>query len=240
MAGRSPAEAIFEVQKALGTRPLPAGYRVDFAGEGEWHITLDMFRDLGITFAVANVLIYVLLVIQTGSLGIPLIIMVAIPLTVIGIMPGFWLLNTLFAKPVAGYASPVFFTATGMIGMIALAGIVVRNSIILIDFIEQIRRRGDGSSLFDAVLEAGATRLRPILLTAGAAMSGSVVITLDPIFSGLAWSLIFGIFASSAFSLIVVPLVYYRIYSKKKKPEESSRTALRSSLPEILPSESRH
>jgi multidrug efflux pump subunit AcrB len=176
---------------------------------------VDVFRDLGVAFAAALALIYVLLVAQTGSLGLPLVIMVAIPLTIIGILPGFWLLNALFTAPVAGYATPVFFTATGMIGMIALAGIVVRNSIILIDFIEHIRRRGDGTPLLEAVIEAGATRFRPILLTAGAAMFGSVVITLDPIFSGLAWSFIFGIFASTAFSLIVVPLLYYRIYRRK-------------------------
>jgi multidrug efflux pump subunit AcrB len=216
MAGRSPIEAIIDLKGSLGMRPIPAGYRVDFAGEGEWQITVDLFRDLGVAFAVANVLIYVLLVAQTGSLGIPLVIMVAIPLTVIGILPGFWFLNTLM-KPVAGYPNPVFFTATAMIGMIALAGIVVRNSIILIDFIEQIRRRKDGSSLQEAVVEAGATRLRPILLTAGAAMFGSVVITLDPIFSGLAWSFIFGIFASTAFSLVVVPLIYYLLYHRTKE-----------------------
>src|SRR6185436_11945752 len=234
MAGRSPVEAILDLQKVLRARPLPAGYRVDFAGEGEWHITVDMFRDLGLAFAVANVLIYVLLVAQTGSLGVPLVIMVAIPLTVIGIMPGFWLLNTLFTTPVSGYATPIFFTATGMIGMIALAGIVVRNSIILIDFIEHIRRRGDGTTLMEAIIEAGATRFRPILLTAGAAMFGSVVITLDPIFSGLAWSLIFGIFASTAFSLVVVPLVYYRFYSRKQDLQGSTPAGRRAALPEAL------
>ena len=159
-------------------------------------------------------MIYVLLVAQTQSLLIPVVIMIAIPLTVIGIMPGFWLLNLLFTHPVGPYANPVFFTATGMIGMIALAGIVVRNSIILIDFIEHIRSRDPALSLADAVIEAGATRLRPIFLTAGAAMFGSFVITLDPIFSGLAWSFIFGIFASTAFTLVVVPLVYYLLHTR--------------------------
>ena len=115
----------------------------------------------------------------------------------------------------AAYANPVFFTATGMIGMIALAGIVVRNSIILIDFIEHIRQRDPAMPLAEAIIEAGATRLRPIFLTAGAAMLGSFVITLDPIFSGLAWSFIFGIFASTAFSLVVVPLVYYLLHARK-------------------------
>ena len=115
-------------------------------------------------------------------------------------MPGFWLLNVLFTEPVAGYGDQIFFTATAMIGMIALAGIVVRNGIILIDFIQRTQQREDCPSLTDALIEAGATRLRPIFLTAGAAMFGAVVIILDPIFSGLAWSFIFGIFASTGFS----------------------------------------
>jgi multidrug efflux pump subunit AcrB len=190
---------------------------VDWRGEGEWKITLDVFRDLGMAFGAALLLIYVLLVAQTGSLLIPVVIMVAIPLTIIGIMPGFALLNLILDKPVGPYATPVFFTATGMIGMIALAGIVVRNSIILIDFIHLIMDRG-GKSLKEAIIEAGAVRTRPILLTAGAAMFGSWVITLDPIFSGLAWSFIFGIFASTAFSLLVVPVVYYLIYRNKEIP----------------------
>jgi multidrug efflux pump subunit AcrB len=213
MAGRSPVEAVFDLQSWESENPLPAGYEMDLAGEGEWKITVDVFRDLGLAFAAALLMIYVLLVAQTGSLGIPGVIMIAIPLTLIGIMPGFWVLNLLFTHDVGAFANPVFFTATGMIGMIALAGIVVRNSIILIDFIEHIRARGD-IGLRDAVIEAGATRLRPIFLTAGAAMFGSFVITLDPIFSGLAWSFIFGIFASTAFSLVVVPLVYFLIYEK--------------------------
>jgi len=215
MAGRSPVEAVFDINRWLKHNPLPAGYTVNLAGEGEWKITVDVFRDLGLAFAAALAMIYVLLVAQTQSLLMPLIIMIAIPLTVIGIMPGFWLLNLLFTHPVGAYATPIFFTATGMIGMIALAGIVVRNSIILIDFIEHIRERDPSAPLADAVIEAGATRLRPIFLTAGAAMFGSFVITLDPIFSGLAWSFIFGIFASTAFSLVVVPVVYYLIYQPK-------------------------
>jgi multidrug efflux pump subunit AcrB len=215
MAGRSPVEAVFDLNAWLRNDPLPSGYSVDFAGEGEWKITVDVFRDLGLAFAAALLMIYVLLVAQTQSLTIPVVIMIAIPLTIIGIMPGFWLLNVLFTSPVGAYATPVFFTATGMIGMIALAGIVVRNSIILIDFIEHIRKRGDHLALGDAIIEAGATRLRPIFLTAGAAMFGSFVITLDPIFSGLAWSFIFGIFASTAFSLVVVPLVYFLINERR-------------------------
>nr|MCU0733929.1 efflux RND transporter permease subunit [Methylotetracoccus sp.] len=211
--GRSPVEAVFDYWDIEERNPLPSGYRVDLAGEGEWKITVDVFRDLGLAFGAALLMIYVLLVAQTGSLSMPLIIMVAIPLTIIGIMPGFWLLNALFTEPVAGFDNPILFTATGMIGMIALAGIVVRNSIILIDFIERLR--AEGRALADALVEAGATRLRPIFLTAGAAMFGSFVITLDPIFSGLAWSFIFGIFASTAFSLLVVPVVYYLIYRDK-------------------------
>lgn len=209
MVGRSPVEAVLDWWDLEEARPLPAGYSVDLAGEGEWKITVDVFRDLGAAFGAALLMIYVLLVAQTGSLGMPLVIMVAIPLTIIGIMPGFWLLN-LFAGSVGTYENPVLFTATGMIGMIALAGIVVRNSIILIDFIERLREQG--VELVDALIEAGATRLRPIFLTAGAAMFGSFVITLDPIFSGLAWSFIFGIFASTAFSLLVVPVVYFLLH----------------------------
>jgi len=217
-AGISPAVAILSMQKKLKKDPLPPGFRVNWRGEGEWKITVDVFRDLGLAFGVALILIYVLLVSQTGSLAIPGIIMVAIPLTVIGIMPGFSLLNLLMDRPVGDYRTPVFFTATGMIGMIALAGIVVRNSIILIDFIHLIMDRGH-TTLKEAIIEAGAVRTRPILLTAGAAMFGSWVITLDPIFSGLAWSFIFGIFASTMFSLLVVPVVYYLVYGRKQGAE---------------------
>jgi multidrug efflux pump subunit AcrB len=212
MAGREPVEAVLDWGDIQANKPLPEGYSVDLAGEGEWKITVDVFRDLGLAFGAALLMIYVLLVAQTGSLGMPLVIMVAIPLTVIGIMPGFWLLNLLLNEPVAGFANPILFTATAMIGMIALAGIVVRNSIILIDFIQRLREQGE--PLVDALVEAGATRLRPIFLTAGAALFGSFVITLDPIFSGLAWSFIFGIFASTAFSLYVVPVVYFLLNRK--------------------------
>ncbi len=135
MAGRSPVNAIFDLMAALKTNPLPHGFTVNLAGEGEWKITLDVFRDLGLGFLAALVLIYILLVQQTQSFVIPLVIMAAIPLTMIGIAPGFALLNLLAAHNVGHYPNPIFFTATAMIGMIALAGIVVRNSIILIDFI---------------------------------------------------------------------------------------------------------
>jgi len=204
--GRSPVDAVLALLADLDVRPLPPGYQVDLAGEGEWQVTLDVFRDLGLAFAAALVGIYVLLVAQTGSFGLSGLIMLAIPLTMIGIFPGFWLLNLVAAHPVGEFENPIFFTATGMIGVIALAGIVVRNSIILVDFIEQNRARGMDPR--EACIEAGAVRLRPILLTAGAAVMGAWVIVFDPIFSGLAWSFVFGIVASTAFTLLVVPLVH--------------------------------
>jgi len=211
-AGISPVNEVLWLERHTQSL-LPAGYTVDWSGEGEWNITVTVFRDLGLAFGAALFFIYVLLVAQTESLAMPLIIMAAIPLTLIGIMPGFFLLNLLTNHPVAGYPDPTFFTATAMIGMIALAGIVVRNSIILIDFIHRGLARG--LVLEEAILEAGAVRLRPIALTAGAAMLGSAVITLDPIFSGLAWAFIFGIFASTAFTLLVVPLIYYLVYRNR-------------------------
>ncbi len=192
---------------------LPAGLTVDFAGEGEWKITLDVFRDLGLAFAAAMIAIYVLLVAQMGSFTVPLIVMLAIPLTILGVMPGFWLLNSLNAQQVGGFLDPVYFTATGMIGMIALSGIVTRDSIILVDFIHLSLSRG--RSLFDAIMESRVVRLRPILLTAAAAMLGAVPIIIDPIFSGLAWSLIFGLFASTLFTLFVIPVVYSLLYANK-------------------------
>lgn len=192
---------------------LPVGFSVDFAGEGEWKITLDVFRDLGLAFGAAMIGIYVLLVAQTGSFTIPMVVMLAIPLTVLGVMPGFWLLNAANAQVVGGYLNPVYFTATGMIGMIALAGIVTRDSIILVDFIHLSLARG--RSLFDAIMESRVVRLRPILLTATAAMLGAAPIIIDPIFSGLAWSLIFGLFASTLFTLFVIPVAYWLLYANK-------------------------
>ncbi len=189
------------------------GFTVDFAGEGEWKITLDVFRDLGLAFAAAMVGIYILLVAQTGSFVIPIVVMLAIPLTILGVMPGFWLLNLTSAQTVGGYLDPVYFTATGMIGMIALAGIVTRDSIILVDFIHLSLARG--RSLFDAILESRVVRLRPILLTASAAMLGAAPIIIDPIFSGLAWSLIFGLFASTLFTLFVIPVAYWLLYANR-------------------------
>jgi multidrug efflux pump subunit AcrB len=190
---------------------LQQGLTARFSGEGEWQITLDVFRDLGLAFAAAMVLIYIILVAQTGSFLIPVIVMLAIPLTVLGVMPGFYLLNQMAATNIGGYADPVYFTATAMIGMIALSGIVTRDSIILVDFMEQAVR--NGRPLFDAILESRVVRLRPILLTAGAAMLSAVPITLDPIFSGLGWSLIFGLIASTIFTLFVIPVTYWLFYA---------------------------
>lgn len=186
------------------------GTRVVWSGEGEWKITLDVFRDLGLAFAAALVMIYVILVAQTKSFMIPVVVMLAIPLTMVGIMPGFWLLGLITGSNVGGYADPVFFTATAMIGMIALSGIVTRQSIILVDFIHLSIQRG--RPFMDAVIEAGAVRLRPILLVVAAAMLSAIPITIDPIFSGLAWALIFGLIASTIFTLFVIPLVYWMLY----------------------------
>lgn len=217
MAGRAPVEAVLDMFGSLDEKPLPDGYRINMSGEGEWKITVDVFRDLGLAFAAALVMIYVLLVGQTGSLGIPGVMMIAIPLTVIGIMPGFWLIN-LFTEPVGEYGTPIYFTATAMIGMIALAGIVVRNSIILIDFIERTWNRDEETTLAEALIEAGAVRSTPIFLTAAAAVFGSAIIVLDPIFSGLAWSFVFGIIASTLFTLVVIPVVYFLLMHNKPKP----------------------
>lgn len=193
---------------------LKEGLRANFSGEGEWQITLDVFRDLGLAFAAAMVLIYIILVAQTGSFFIPMIVMLAIPLTVLGVMPGFYILNQLMATHSGGYADPVYFTATAMIGMIALSGIVTRDSIILVDFMESAVRQG--RPLFDAILESRVVRLRPILLTAGAAMLSAIPITLDPIFSGLGWSLIFGLIASTIFTLFVIPVTYWLFYASRE------------------------
>jgi len=247
VAGRPPADAIIDMQLDRGpdaTEPEPAaairsadertwfspggndpwsmpkGYTVDWAGEGEWKITLDVFRDLGLAFAAAQVLIFVLLMFQTGSRILPLVIMLAIPLTLIGIMPGFWLLNLITGETVGTYPDPVFFTATAMIGMIALSGIVVRNSVVLIDFIHH--GQAEGLPLREAIIRSVAVRTRPILLTAGTTLLGNWVITLDPIFSGLAWAIIFGILASTIFTLLVVPVVYWLLYGGKETAAETA------------------
>ena len=164
--------------------------------DGEWHITYETFRDMGLAFGVALLLIYLLIVGEFQSFVTPLIIMAPIPLTLIGIVPGHWLTGS-------------YFTATSMIGFIALAGIVVRNSILLVDFIQ--RRQADGAPLAEAVIAAGAIRARPIVLTAAALMVSAFVIILDPIFQGLAVSLLFGVGASTLLSLVVIPVLYYRM-----------------------------
>jgi multidrug efflux pump subunit AcrB len=172
--------------------PDTHGYSVRW--DGEMRLTLDVFRDLGAAFMVALVLIYLTLVGYYRSFATPLIVMGAIPLTLIGVLPGHALLGQ-------------YFTATSMIGVIALAGIVVRNSLLLIDFILDFRR--EGHALREAVIQAGATRMRPILLTALAIILGTFIMVFDPVFGGLAVSLIFGTFASTVLTLFVIPLVYY-------------------------------
>ena len=161
--------------------------------DGEWEITYVTFRDMGAAFGVAILGIYVLVVAQFGSFRLPLVILTPIPLTLIGIVLGHWL----FGAP---------FTATSMIGFIALAGIIVRNSILLVDFI----RHGDGhgKTLREVLLEAGAVRFKPILLTALAAMIGAATILLDPIFQGLAISLLFGLASSTLLTVLVIPAIY--------------------------------
>ena len=212
-AGRAPAEAVIDMQQRLKKDALPSDISVQWSGEGEWKITIRVFRDMGIAFAAAMIGIYILLVIQSNSFFMPMLIMMAIPLTLLGIMPGFWLLNLFTADSVGGFQNPVFFTATSMIGMIALGGIVIRNSLVLIEFIQDEIQRG--TSLKEAILQSGAIRMRPILLTAMTTALGAWPITLDPVFSGLAWALIFGLFASTAFTLLVVPVTYFTLFFKK-------------------------
>jgi multidrug efflux pump subunit AcrB len=215
MAGQAPGEAILDMQKRLRQEPLPDGIEVQWAGEGEWEITLRVFRDLGLAFGAAMIGVYILLSLQTCSFFLPLLILMSIPFTVIGIMPGFWLLNLLLDRPVGGFADPVFFTATAMIGMIALGGIVIRNAVVLIDFIRGAL--AEGMALREAIIKSGAVRLRPIVLTALTTALGAWPITLDPIFSGLAWALIFGLFSSTLFTLVVVPVAYYAVYRQRSK-----------------------
>ncbi len=233
-AGRAPADVVLDVGAdlkpgvAADPRPvagrtyfapgggipwsLPAGTSVNWAGEGEWKITIDVFRDLGLAFGAAVIGIFFVLLIQTGSAVLSGIMITSIPLVMIGIMPGFWLLNNLGEGSVAGLPNPTFFTATAMIGMIALAGIVVRNSVILVEFIHDALRQG--MALEEALVQSGAIRTRPIFLTAGTTLLGNIVITLDPIFSGLAWSIIFGVAASTLFTLGVIPVAYNLVYAR--------------------------
>jgi multidrug efflux pump subunit AcrB len=168
--------------------------------DGEWQVTIEVFRDLGLAFAIVLVLIYVLVVGWFQSFTIPLVIMAPIPLTLIGILPGHAL-------------GGAFFTATSMIGMIALAGIIVRNSILLVDFIQLAEARG--RSLREAVLEAGAVRFRPIALTAAAVVIGGLVMVLDPIFQGLAVALMSGAVVATVLTMVVVPLLYWELKRRK-------------------------
>jgi multidrug efflux pump subunit AcrB len=164
--------------------------------DGEWQITYETFRDMGIAYAVGLVLIYLLVVAQFGSYVTPLVIMAPIPLTIIGVMPGHALLH-----------AP--FTATSMIGMIALAGIIVRNSILLVDFVNLEVARG--VPLATAIVDAAAARAKPIALTGLAAMLGALFILDDPIFNGLAISLVFGILVSTLLTLVVIPVLYFAV-----------------------------
>ena len=199
---------------------LPDNITLSWSGEGEWSITLRVFIDMGIAFAFALTAIFLVLRIQTGSAALSGIIMSAIPLTVIGIMPGFFLLNQFGEREIANAPDPVLFTATAMIGMIALAGIVVRNSLILIEFITQARDRGE--PIKEALIQAGAVRMRPVLLTAGTTLLGNLIITLDPVFSGLAIAIIFGIISSTIFTLLVVPIVYLLVFDNEQSNQTST------------------
>jgi len=178
-------------------------YEYSLKWDGEWQITYDTFRDMGIAYSVGLILIYLLVVAQFGSYSVPLVIMAPIPLTIIGVMPGHALLGAQF-------------TATSMIGMIALAGIIVRNSILLVDFVNQ--ELAAGAPLETAVIRAGAVRAKPIALTALAAVLGAFFILDDPIFNGLAVSLIFGILISTLLTLVVIPVLYYAARVRSAPP----------------------
>lgn len=218
----SPVYGILDASDRLSEIELPVGYELkehftaqpfmeqDFAvkWDGEWHITYEVFRDLGAAFAVVLVIIYLLIVGWFQDFKVPIVMMISIPLSLVGILVGHWWMGA-------------FFTATSMIGMIALAGIMVRNAILLIDFINL--RLEDGAALADAVIEAGAVRTTPILLTAGTVVIGAFVILFDPIFQGLAISLMGGSIASTILTLIIVPLIYYMTERKKYEDREPSK-----------------
>ncbi len=190
--------------------PPPGDKRVAIKWDGEMHITIRVFKDLGIAFVGAVFLIWVLILAWFKDFRIPGIIMAPIPLTLVGIIPGHWLMDKLMGN--------VFFTATSMIGFIALAGIIIRNSILLVDFAEQ--RLKEGVPLHVAVVESGVIRTRPVLLTAAALIVGAFVIIFDPIFNGLAVSLIFGTIGSTTLTLVLIPVMYYysRLKVFKKQP----------------------
>jgi len=218
----SPVYAISKMGAAINQIKLPTGYgikqykgttfpertdRFSMKWDGEWHVTVEVFRDLGLAFAAVLVLIYVLVVGWFGSFKTPLVIMAPIPLTLVGILPAHAMIGA-------------FFTATSMIGFIAGAGIIVRNSIILVDFIEL--RRSQGMALEDAVVDAGAVRFRPMLLTAAAVVVGASVILFDPIFQGLALSLMAGEVASTVLSRMAVPVLYYMAQKRTAHAEAKS------------------
>jgi multidrug efflux pump subunit AcrB len=212
----APVYAILKMQDAIEKIPTPDGTRIELLAarqpwdenhvgmkwDGEWHITYEVFRDLGLAFGAVMILIYVLVVAWFRDFTTPLVIMAPIPLTLIGILPGHAIMGA-------------FFTATSMIGFIALAGIIVRNSIILIDFAEMKRR--EGLPLDEAIIEAGAVRFRPMLLTAAAVVVGSFVIIFDPIFQGLALAMMCGEIASTALSRVTIPILYYLVQSWKER-----------------------
>jgi len=212
----APVYAILKMQEEIADLPTPDGTKLEILAsrqpwseehmgmkwDGEWHITYEVFRDLGIAFAAVMVLIYILVVAWFKDFTTPLVIMAPIPLTLIGILPG----HALFGA---------FFTATSMIGFIALAGIIVRNSIILIDFAEMKRR--EGMALDEAIIEAGAVRFRPMLLTGAAVVVGSFVIVFDPIFQGLALAMMFGEIASTTLSRVTIPILYYLVQNWKER-----------------------
>jgi multidrug efflux pump subunit AcrB len=214
----SPVYAILKMKKAIADLKLVEGYelkqysavqpwiedRYSMKWDGEWHITYEVFRDLGIAFAAVLVIIYILVVAWFRSFVTPLVIMTPIPLTLVGILPGHWMFGA-------------FFTATSMIGFIALAGIVVRNSILLVDFIQMEWR--ESGELRIALIRAGAVRFRPIVLTAAAVVVGSFVMLFDPIFQGLAIAMMFGAVASTVLTLIAVPLLYYEFFKDKPCPD---------------------
>lgn len=215
----SPVYAIFKMNHALNKLKTPDGYKLGIYNaeqpsltqhysikwDGEWQITLEVFRDLGLAFAAVLVLIYVLVVGWFKSFTAPLAIMAPIPLTLVGILPAHAILGA-------------FFTATSMIGFIAGAGIIVRNSILVVDFVEL--RLAEGMPLNEAVIDAGAVRLRPVLLTAAGVIVGGAVILPDPIFQGLGLSLIAGTIASTFLSWPAIPIIYYMLNRNRKGPEE--------------------
>jgi len=220
----SPVYAIVKMKDAVRNLRLPEGYELKqydavqpwleetyaMKWDGEWQITIEVFRDLGIAFAAVLVIIYILVVAWFRSFVTPLIIMAPIPLTLVGILPGHWIFGA-------------FFTATSMIGFIALSGIIVRNSILLVDFAEQEQRQG--RPLRHALLAAGAVRFRPIVLTAAAVVVGSFVMLFDPIFQGLAIAMMFGAVAATGLTLVVIPLLYYEFF--RNRDPDGTDAALR-------------